>query len=323
MSENVVSLSNVHIVFNAAMRAPVHALRGLDLKVERGSVLGLLGPNGAGKTTAISCMLALLVPQVGHIELFGQTVSPLTPRHGAGRCGVLLEDTRLPPFLSVRAALETACALRCVDDPKRELDRVIVSAGIGELLDRRVAVLSKGQARRVGLAAAIIGDPELLILDEPSAGLDADARVDFERLVTTLRDGRRTMIVASHLLGDVEATCTDIVIVQAGRAILAGRSADLLRDARQGQASDVHVDATHASKLDALGIEYERSRYEGLILLAAATTSSSITGEEELFALLARERIVPRRVEPRVSVLSLYLETTRQGQQQTDQGPRS
>jgi hypothetical protein len=90
---------------------------------------------------------------------------------------------------------------------------VVSLAGVGELLSRRVAVLSKGQARRVGLAAALIGDPPILVLDEPSAGLDAEARIEFETLIRTLRDERRTMLIASHLLGDVEATCSHIAVV--------------------------------------------------------------------------------------------------------------
>jgi ABC-type multidrug transport system ATPase subunit len=165
-------------------------------------------------------------------------------------------------------------------------------------------MLSKGQARMVGLAAALVADPPLLILDEPSAGLDAEARVEFEALVRGLKDGARTVIVASHLLGDVEATCTHVAVIQSGRVVLAGKSADLLADARRGQTSDVHVDAAHAAVLSAIGIASEPSRYPGLVLLKSALA------EEELFLALAHARVVPRRVEPRVSMLSVYLDAT-------------
>jgi ABC-2 type transport system ATP-binding protein len=299
-----VRFEGVHIVFQTRFGAPVWALRGLDLVVPEGAVMGLLGPNGAGKTTAISCMLALLEPHAGAIQLWGEAVSASHPRHGA-RCGVLLEDTRLPPFLPVRAALEIVCAMRKVARPAAELDRVVAKTRIGDLLSRTVFALSKGQARRVGLAAALIGDPPLLVLDEPSAGLDAEARVEFEQLVHGLRDGSRTMIIASHLLGDVEATCTHIAVMRSGRVLLAGSSRDLLAEARRGQDSEVHVEATQHPTLDAIGIAHAPSRYPGLVLL------SPTIPDEELFATLAQHRILPRRVEPRVSVLSLYLDVTR------------
>jgi len=294
----------VQMVFNSGFRRPVWALRGLTLDLPRGAIMGLLGPNGAGKTTAISCLLGLLEPQAGEVLVWGRRVSGAAPQDGT-RCGTLLEDTRLPPFLSVGAALAVVATLRRVAKPRTELDRVVALTGIAELLSRRVAVLSKGQARRVGLASALIGNPPLLVLDEPSAGLDADARVEFEALVRGLQDGQRTMLIASHLLGDVEATCSHIAVVRDGEVILSGRSSELLADARRGRASDVHVDAHHAATLDGERIGHEASRYPGLVLLRGDLP------EEELFAVLSRARIVPRRVEPRVSVLSLYLDATR------------
>jgi ABC-2 type transport system ATP-binding protein len=303
-SESVVQFEDVHMVFHARFGRPVHALRGFSLDVERGSVLGLLGPNGAGKTTFISCLLGLLSPQVGTIRALGK---PMLRGASLASCGVLLEDTRLPPFVPVRDALDTACALRGI--AKKERARVLASVveqtGTGDLLARSVRALSKGQARRVGLAAALLGDPPLLILDEPSAGLDVEARIEFERLVRGLSDGRRTLIIASHLLGDVEATCTHLAIVTQGRVILRGRADELLGEARRGQKAEVHVDAGAAAALDALGVRHQPSPYPGLLLL------ESDLPEEELFAALARERIVPRRVEPKVSVLSLYLQATK------------
>lgn len=303
-SAPILRFDDVHLVFSGGLRAPVWALRGLTLDVPAGSVMGLLGPNGAGKTTTISCLLGLLEPTAGSVRLWGQNVSPATPRHGS-RCGVLLEDTRLPPFLSVHAALRATCALRGVEKVSSEIERVVALAGVGELLSRRVAVLSKGQARRVGLAAALIADPPLLVLDEPSAGLDAEARIEFEALIRTLRDERRTMLIASHLLGDVEATCSHIAVIVGGRVVLAGRAHDLLEEARRGQTSDVHVDAACAAQLDAGAIGYETSRYPGLVLVRCDLP------DEELFAKLVSLRVVPRRVEPRASVISLYLDATR------------
>jgi ABC-2 type transport system ATP-binding protein len=301
-----VQFEDVHMLFQSGLSRPVWALRGLSLDVPAGAVMGLLGPNGAGKTTAISCMLGLLEPQAGRVSVGGTTLRP-SQGDATPIAGVLLEDTRLPPFLSVRSALDTVCALRGVAQRAQELDRVIAIAGIPALLSRPVAALSKGQARRVGLAAALVADPQLLVLDEPSAGLDAEARVEFEELVRKLRDGRRTMIIASHMLGDVEATCSHVAVVRDGRVVLSGRSDDLLGEARRGQSSEIHVHAADARLLDGVGIAHERSRFAGLILLRSPLP------DDELLAILARERIVPRRIEPKVSMLSLYLDAAHDG----------
>jgi ABC-2 type transport system ATP-binding protein len=308
VEDAVVRFENVHVLFRSRIRAPVWALRGLDLSVPRGAVIGLLGPNGAGKTTCISSILGLIEPQVGTTYLWGTPAlsSRSSPER---RVGALLEDTRLPPFLPVGRALRTVCALLAVDANK-EVERVTSACGIGDLHSRTVATLSKGQARKVGLAAALIGDAPLLILDEPSAGLDAEARAEFDGLVRSLNDGRRTVLIASHLLGDVEATCSHIAVVQSGRVVLSGRSGDLLAAARQGQTSEVHVDASASAELDRRQIGHRPSRYPGLLLLESSMQ------DEELFAALAAARIVPRRVEPKVSVLSVYLEATRGGLRQ-------
>jgi ABC-type multidrug transport system ATPase subunit len=302
-AEDVVRFEDVHMAFSSRWRKPVWALRGLTLGVPRGAVLGLLGPNGAGKTTAIACLLGLLEPQIGAVYIGGRKAGSDGALR-AVRCGVLLEDTRLPPFLTVRAALETVCALRNVSTFAAEIERVVTTMGIGDLVSRNVAALSKGQARKVGLAAALIGDPALLVLDEPSAGLDADARVEFDELVRGLRNDRRTMIVASHLLGDVESTCNHIAVVREGRVVLAGRTEDLLAGARKEHANDVYIDASCRSTVESLGIACEPSRYPGLVLLRSSLA------DDELLATLSLAGMVPRRIEPRVSILSLYLDAT-------------
>ncbi|HEX4621415.1 MAG TPA: ABC transporter ATP-binding protein [Myxococcaceae bacterium] len=301
---DVVRFDDVHVLFRSRVRAPVWALRGFTLGVPEGAVMGLLGPNGAGKTTCISCILALLEPHRGSAYLWGEPALAARPTPER-RCGALLEDTRLPPFLPVSAALRTVCALRGVAQPARELERVHALCGTGDLATRTVATLSKGQARKVGLAAAMIADPPLLILDEPSAGLDAEARVEFDALLRRLKNGKRTLLIASHLLGDVEATCSHIAVVREGRVLLTGKAEDLLAEARRGRSSDVHVDAAAGAQLGTLGIGFETSRYPGLVALRTELA------DEALFAALAWARIVPRRVEPKVSVLSVYLDVTR------------
>lgn len=303
MAETAVQFEDVHVVFTRRFAPPVWALRGFNLTVPRGAVLGLLGPNGAGKTTCISCLLSLIEPQVGSVYLWGKPVRQVRPEPGAS-WGVVLEDTRLPPFMSVLDALKVVCALRGVHAPATEIDRVVALTSVADLTRRTVATLSKGQARRVGLTAALIGDPRLLVLDEPAAGLDPEARIEFDELVRALRDGERTMLIASHLLGDLEATCSHVAIVRDGRVALSGRADDLLSEARAGHASDVHVDGSASRVLESLGIAHEPSRYPGLVRLR------SDLADEEIFAILGKAEIVPRRVEPRVNILSMYLDAT-------------
>jgi ABC-2 type transport system ATP-binding protein len=307
VTQPVVRFDDLHMVFANGIKRPVEALRGFSMDVPSGAVLGLLGPNGSGKTTAISCLLGLLRPQRGAVYLKGERVGADLPPEPDKRIGVLLEDTRLPPFLSVRAALAAVCRLRRLSRQARrvEMDRVVAQARVEPLLDRQVAGLSKGQARRVGLAAALVGDPPLLILDEPSAGLDVSAREEFNELVRSLRGHSRTVMIASHLLGDVESTCTHVAIVQAGRIRLFQTAEQLMRDARERRADkDIHVEGTLAPELERLGVRHEPSRYPGLVRLLVDES------EHVLIGRLAAERIVPARIEPRVNLISVYLEVT-------------
>jgi ABC-type multidrug transport system ATPase subunit len=306
-TQAVVHFDDVHMVFPGGLRMPVQALQGFTMEVPCGAVVGLLGPNGSGKTTAISCLLGLLRPQRGAVLLWGEPVTADPPPGPDKRIGVLLEDTRLPPFLSVRAALATVSGIRGFRGRvlKEELDRVVAQTRVEGLLERRVAALSKGQARRVGLAAALVGDPPLLILDEPSAGLDVSAREEFNELVRVLRGHTRTVLIASHLLGDIESTCTHIAVIQEGRMLLHQTAEQLLREARQRRSEkDILVEGTLVGELERLGVRSEPSRYPGLVRVIADGP------ESELIGRLAAQGIVPVRIEPRVNLVSVYLELT-------------
>jgi ABC-2 type transport system ATP-binding protein len=217
---------------------------------------------------------------------------------------VLLEESRMPPFLSVRQVLETVCAVRGLGRArgKDELDRIVHACGIGELLARRAGVLSKGQARKVGLAAALVADPRLLVLDEPSAGLDVAVRIKFEQMLRTLNDGKRTVLIASHLLGEVETACTHLAIVVGGRVVLKGRTQELLERAGAGGRSQVHVPAASSAELDRLGLRYQVSRHPGLLLVHSERT------DQELLTLLVQAGVVPKLVEPPANLASFYLD---------------
>ena len=301
-----VSIRDLHMLFPVHWGRPIYALKGIDLDVPAGSVFGLLGPNGCGKTTMLSCLLGLLWPHAGEMRIGGNVVGRdrFDPR--SRPYGVLLEDTRLPPFLTVGEALRTLALLRGFEprDATGEVARVAERCGIQLLLARHVGVLSKGQARRVGLAAALVGDPPLLLLDEPSSGLDVAARVEFEAMLRSLNDGRRTVVLASHFLGDVQNTCTHVAIMRDGRILGTGRTADVVGGGEEAAASDVYVDASAEPRLAELGLESAVSRYEGLRRVVAPLA------DDELLRLLLGAGVVPRRMEPRSSLLSVYLSLT-------------
>ncbi len=302
----LVSVRDIHMIFTTGFKPPVHALRGVTLSVQRGSIMGLLGPNGCGKTTTLSCVLGLLNPQRGSIHIDGRLVG-YGGFDGKKRLyGVVLEDTRLPPFLSVAESLRLVCSMCGLDDfdAKIEFEKVTNMCEIGSVHDRRINELSKGQARRVGLAAALIGDPPLLVLDEPSSGLDVAARLEFDEVLRRLHDGKRTVIIASHFLGDVQNTCTHVGVMRDGRVKVAGPTETLLDltepTSKNGVKSNIFVEERFLPVLAREGVACGTCTYPGLVqVLTDKPDHLSVP-------MLVNSGVVPRRMEPRVSLVSVY-----------------
>jgi ABC-2 type transport system ATP-binding protein len=210
-----------------AGRGPVVALAGLDWTVPRGVTAGLLGPNGSGKSTTMRLLLGLHAPTSGTVRVLGH---PAGHREARRRTGYLPEDADLYPFLTARESVAMVAALHGVPRKERKertaalLDRV----GLSAEADRRVEGFSRGMKRRVGLAAALVHEPELLLLDEPTAGLDPVGR---EGLLTLLDDCKRrgvTVILSSHVLSDVERLCDRVAILGSGRLAAEGSLDDVL-----------------------------------------------------------------------------------------------
>lgn len=203
------------------------ALESLDLAVRPGQVLGLLGPNGAGKTTAVKLLLGLARPSAGAGEIMGL---PLGSRDARRAIGYLPETFRYPQWLTVNEVLRLHTRLAGL--PARVADDQMLQAlGVVGLMARRgdrVGDLSKGLQQRVGLAVALLGDPRLIILDEPTSALDPVGRDDVRVLIRAARDRGAGVILNSHLLGEVERVCDEVVIVHRGRAIAHGGLRTLL-----------------------------------------------------------------------------------------------
>ena len=201
----------------------VEALRGLDLEVPEGSICGFLGPNGAGKTTTMKILMGLIRPSDGWAAVFGEEHggASLTRR---SRIGYLPQDPAFFPKATVRSTLRFV-ARRYLTGPRPTLESTVDSTldlvGLTERAGRKVKGLSGGERRRLGIGQAVIGDPALLILDEPSGGLDPEGRHDVLTLLEKLKD-RMTIFYSSHILDDVERVADHVVIVNAGAVVEQG-----------------------------------------------------------------------------------------------------
>lgn len=208
----------------------VEAVRGISFDVQPGDIFGFLGPNGAGKTTTIKVLTGLIGATEGTATLFGKPVTDHTARSALG---FLPENPYIYPYLTPREFVLMSARLGGLDGAAarhRTLD-VLALVGILYAADRPVRRLSKGMLQRTGLAAALVTDPELLILDEPMSGLDPVGRKEVRDLIVSERANGRTIFFSTHILSDVEAMCDRVAILRHGRVVVSGRLADLLNRA--------------------------------------------------------------------------------------------
>ncbi len=203
------------------------ALADLNLEVYPGRVYGFLGPNGAGKTTAISLILGLISATAGHVEMFGLDARAHLPRV-LRRVGAILEGTPLYPDLSARDNLRILSALSGGADRAR-IEEALETVGLTARAGDKVRTYSLGMRQRLALAGALIHEPELLVLDEPTNGLDPAGMREFRDLFRGLGSVGKTVFVSSHLLGEVEQMCDEVAIIKEGRLIARGPVATLLQ----------------------------------------------------------------------------------------------
>ncbi len=205
------------------------AVDDLSLRVERGQILGLLGPNGAGKTTTLRALMGLLHPQAGTITIFGRRVHPGSP--ALSRLGSFVEGPGFLPHLSGRANLDLYWRATGRPPDGAHLTEVLEVAGLGAAIDRRVRAYSRGMCQRLAIAQAMLGMPDLLVLDEPMNGLDPPQIREMRDVLLRYAADGRTVILSSHLLGEVEQTCTHVVVMHEGRRLAAGPVAELIGEA--------------------------------------------------------------------------------------------
>ena len=211
-TEAVVSVRGLTKVFKDFWGRPkARAVDNANFEVRRGEIFGLLGPNGSGKSTTIKMLLGLLYPTKGHIEIFGHS-----PRHvkTKARLGYLPEESYLYKYLDSRETLDFFGNLFQLAPGERDqrTEQLLEMVGLNQVRSRTVGEFSKGMQRRIGLAQALINDPDLVILDEPTAGMDPLGCREVKDLILALKARGKTVILSSHLLSDVEDVCDRVVI---------------------------------------------------------------------------------------------------------------
>ena len=207
----------------------IQALRGMEFQVDQGEIVGLLGPNGAGKSTAIKCLTGYLHPDEGSVHVDGINVLE-DPIRAQACIGYLPENTPLYPEMSVQAYLQMIAELRSIPEHLyvNRLSDAIEATGLSERLTQPIGQLSKGLRQRVGLAQAILHRPQLLILDEPTIGLDPTQIVEIRNLIKDL-SGTSTILFSSHILSEVEAVCDRVIVLVNGEVRVDARLDDIAK----------------------------------------------------------------------------------------------
>jgi ABC-2 type transport system ATP-binding protein len=210
-------------------RRKLRALDGVSFRLEPGEVFGLVGPNRAGKTTLVKLLLALSQPTAGRVLRFGQ---PACNRASLARVGYVHENHAFPRYLTATGLLEYYGALSLLPEPdvRARVPKLLERVGLADRANEPIARFSKGMVQRLGVAQALINDPELLVLDEPSEGLDLAGRQLVRELAAEQRTKGRTVLLISHVLGEVEQICDRVAVLVAGKLAFLGKLGELTRD---------------------------------------------------------------------------------------------
>jgi len=245
--------------------------REISLAVAEGQIFGLLGPNGAGKSTLVKMLVGLIFPTGGEARLLGR---PLGDVDGRRKIGYLPENFRYHDWLSAREVLRFHAGLALMPGPAVEgrVRELLDLAGLGAQADQKVGTFSKGMQQRLGLAVALLADPDLLFLDEPTSALDPLGRLEVREIIAGLKARGKTVFLNSHLLSEVEMVCDAVAIIDRGRIVVSGRTADLLFS------SELEIEAQGVSRETLAALE---QKYAGL----------TVTGDKIILPVGGREEI--------------------------------
>ena len=228
MTAAAIDLSNVEKIY----RGRIRALRGVSMRVEKGEVFGLLGPNGAGKSTLVKILTTVVRPTKCSGTLLG---APVGDKATLARIGYLPENPRFPDYLTGGEVLDLFGALAKISrhDRRRRMAETLEMVGMTSWAGTRIARYSKGMRQRIGLAQALMNDPEIVFLDEPTDGVDPVGRREIREMLIRMRDDGRTVLLNSHLLSEAETVCGRVAIMVKGQVARHGALDDLTRDSRR------------------------------------------------------------------------------------------
>ena len=291
------------------LRVKVTAVRELDLTIRPGEVYGLLGPNGSGKSTTLKMLLGLMFPSRGRISVFGK---PPTDVATKSRIGFLPEESYLYPFLDAVETLDYYGRLFHLGRAERRgrIDMLLEMVGLTGTARRRVGEYSKGMQRRIGMAQALINDPDLLILDEPTSGMDPLAARQFKDIIKELSGRGKTILLCSHLLADMEDVCDRVGILYGGQLRSEGSLDDLLARQTMTQITTDHLDAETLQRIrktledagrQVLAVDTPKEKLEALFLrivreARAAKAPASVVETGKLADFLRSDESEARKV---------------------------
>ena len=228
MTDAAISLRDLRKTYRGSKGQPEkHALKGIDLDIPRGSVFGLLGPNGAGKSTLINILAGLVVKTAGEVSIWGFN-QDRNPRQSRAAIGVMPQELNLDPFFTPRGALEVQAGLYGVPKSQRRSDEILELVGLTDKAEAYARTLSGGMRRRLLLAKALVHHPKILVLDEPTAGVDIELRQMLWANVRKLNQQGMTIILTTHYLEEAQEMCDEIAIINHGEKVAQDSTANLL-----------------------------------------------------------------------------------------------
>ncbi|RMH48927.1 MAG: ABC transporter ATP-binding protein [Alphaproteobacteria bacterium] len=278
MEANAIEVEGLRKVYAAAGNQPPKvALRGLDLEVPRGAIFGLLGPNGAGKSTLINILAGLVIKTSGRVRIWGFD-QDRNPRQSRAAIGVMPQELNLDPFFAPREALEVQAGLYGVPKAERRTDEILALVGLEDQADAYARNLSGGMRRRLLLAKALVHHPHVLVLDEPTAGVDIELRQMLWTNVRRLNAEGMTIILTTHYLEEAEAMCDEIAIIDKGELIARDRKDNLLRRLDRKTlivtpGGSVSGNAVAAAMPDGVGLE---ARPDGSLAISYSRSRTSV-----------------------------------------------
>lgn len=228
MTDNAIEITGLKKTYAATGRSPAkEALKGIDLSIPRGSIFGLLGPNGAGKSTLINVLAGLVVKSAGKVRIWGFD-QDVNPRQSRAAIGIMPQEPNLDPFFTPRGSLDVQAGLYGVPKAQRRTEEILDLIGLADKAEAYARSLSGGMRRRLLLGKALVHSPQILVLDEPTAGVDIELRNLLWQNVRKLNDAGMTIILTTHYLEEAEAMCDEIAIINHGEMIVRDTTANLL-----------------------------------------------------------------------------------------------